>query len=84
MTYIVVRGSRSACGLHPGSVTWRECPHCARAAALTDAALATVKPTPPKQPGKPLTDKARAYVVYEPLRARKARNAIVPNRESRP
>ena len=80
MTYIVVRGSRSACGLHPGSVTWRECPHCARAAALTEAALATVRPAPPKQPGKPLTESMRASMVFETPARRKARVAIVPNR----
>ncbi len=43
-TYIVVRGARSHCGMHPGSVSWRSCPHCDRARALTEAALENVVP----------------------------------------
>lgn len=43
--YIVVRGAKSACGLHP-SVSWRPCKACERAAAATESALANVKPVP--------------------------------------
>ncbi len=43
-TYVVVRGVASACGLHPGSKSWQECHHCARAHAANEAALADVVP----------------------------------------
>jgi hypothetical protein len=43
-SYVVVYGVKSACGLHPGSKSWRPCEPCARAARATAEALADVMP----------------------------------------
>lgn len=79
--YIVVRGTRSSCGIHAGSVSWRQCHHCARAAALTAAELAATVPRR-RAVGHPNSAASLAanHAVFEHPKARERRAAIVPSR----